>query len=120
VTLDLGPAAARFGALLGQRLDALTQDGDEHGWRDLLGLLQIGTRLGLEVPERPLQDRLFAFVHARLPGLLAGLHDAADPAYGLAAAVLAVAGRLNIRVDEFRKRLKPLEESFAKDPTYWP
>ena len=35
-------------------------------------------------------------------------------------AILAVASRLTLNTDEARERLRPLEERFAGDPTYWP
>jgi hypothetical protein len=34
--------------------------------------------------------------------------------------MLAVASRLNIRTEEIRTRLSPLEQPIAEDPTYWP
>ncbi len=120
LSLDLAAASARFGALLCRRLEGLTAAGDAAGWRDFLELLQVGARLGLRLPERPLQDRLFGFLESRVPALLDGLRDVREPAYALVTAVLAAASRLNLRTDELRQRLKPLEEPFAGDPAYWP
>ena len=56
----------------------------------------------------------------RVPGLLQGLQDPRDAAYELVSAILAVSSRLNFRTEEARERLRPLEERFATDPTYWP
>jgi len=120
VNLDRTGAAACYGERLVARLDALAEDGDEHGWQELLDLLQLSGRLGLELPERPLQDRVFALLRDRVPRLLDGLRDPRDPAYRLVAAILAVAARLNLRTQELRDRLRPLDEAFAHDPAYWP
>ncbi|MFB3819090.1 MAG: DUF3536 domain-containing protein [Candidatus Methylomirabilales bacterium] len=120
LTLDLTAASACFGQRLVARAEALAAGGDANGWRDLLELLRLGARLGLALPERALQDRVFAVLQARVPALLAGLRDARDPAYPLLTALLAVATRLKLRTEEIQERLRPLEESFARDPAYWP
>jgi len=51
---------------------------------------------------------------------VAELNDVHDPRYRTVSAILAVAARLNLRTEEVRARLAPLEEPVAADPTYWP
>jgi len=51
---------------------------------------------------------------------LSQLTDIRDPRYRALSAMLAVATRLNVRTEEIRARLAPLEEPVAEDPTYWP
>jgi alpha-amylase/alpha-mannosidase (GH57 family) len=120
LALDLSGASASFGQTLLGRLDAMADLPDADAWRDLLALLQIGARLGLALPERALQDRLFGTLQTRLPVWVSGLTGAQDPRYAAVAAVLASAARLGLRTDEARESLKPLEEPFATDPAYWP
>jgi hypothetical protein len=55
-----------------------------------------------------------------VPRLVAGLTDARSPGYAQVSAILAVAARLNLRTDEIRAQLRPLEEPIAKDPAFWP
>ena len=43
-----------------------------------------------------------------------------DSRYAAVSAILSVASRLNLRTDETRERLRPLEEPIAADPAYWP
>jgi hypothetical protein len=118
--LDLGPASAGFGARLIQRLDTLADGGDLQHWEELLGLLQIGSRLGLSLPEPTLQDRLFGMVRDRVPGLIEGLRSTEQAEYHLLKAILAVAVQLRLDTGEWERRLKPLEERLAADPAYWP
>jgi len=120
LTLVLRPASAWFGRLLVHRLEAIAAGSDARAWQEYLELLDIATRLSLSLPERPLQDRLFQVLQERMPALLQGLRDARDPAYELVSAILAVSSRLNLRTEEARERLRPLEEGFAADPNYWP
>jgi alpha-amylase/alpha-mannosidase (GH57 family) len=120
LTLGLAPASAWFGRMLLHRLEEIAAGSDARAWQEYLGLLDIATRLSLSLPERPLQDRLFQVLRERMPVLLQGLRDAHDPAYELVGAILAVSARLNLRTEEARERLRPLEEGFAADPNYWP
>jgi UDP-N-acetylmuramyl pentapeptide synthase len=55
-----------------------------------------------------------------LPDWVSELKDVGDPRYRAVSAALAVAARLNLRTEEIRARLTPLEEPVAADPTYWP
>ncbi len=118
--LDLSATSARFGQTLLQRLDAIADGTAASDWQDLLELLQIGTRLELSLPERALQDRIFRVMHTRVPALVDRLRDAHEGPYVLITAILAVAARLHLRTEDIRARLKPLEESLATDPAYWP
>ena len=120
LNLDLSLASASFGRTLLGRLEAIEGLADADAWQDLLELLQIGSRLGLMLPERTLQDRLFLLLRTRLPGWVDGLADIRDSRYAAASAMLAVAARLNLRTDEMREPLKPLEDRVASDPTFWP
>ena len=89
-------------------------------WQEFLELVQTGSRLGLSVPEYPLQDRMFFLLRNEAPGWVSQLTDVRDPRYRAVSAMLAVATRLNVRTEEIRGRLTPLEEPVAEDPTYWP
>ena len=120
LTLELAPASLWFGRLLVHRLEAIAAGSDARAWQEYLELLHIAARLSLSLPERSLQDRLFQVLRERMPALLQGLRDARDPAYELVSAILAVSSRLNLRTEEARERLRPLEEGFATDPNYWP
>ncbi len=120
LVLDLTPASAWFGRMLLRRIEALADSREVQAWEGFLELLQIGTRLTLPLPERPLQDRMFEVLRQRVSGLVEGLRDSRDEAYPLLTAMLAVASRLNLNTDEVHERLRPLEERFAADPTYWP
>jgi alpha-amylase/alpha-mannosidase (GH57 family) len=120
LTLDLAPASLWFGRMLVHRLEAIAAGSDVRTWQEVLELFHIATRLTLSLPERPLQDRLFPVLRERVPGLLQGLQDPRDAAYELVSAILAVSSRLNFRTEDARERLRPLEERFATDPTYWP
>jgi hypothetical protein len=120
LNLDLSLASASFSRTLLGRLEAIEGVADADAWQDLLELLQIGSRLGLALPERTLQDRLFVLLRTRLPGWVSGLADIRDSRYAAASAILAVAARLNLRTDEMRAALKPLEDRVASDPTFWP
>jgi hypothetical protein len=118
--LDLQPASERYGARLLARLTPLEAGGDADGWQEFLELLQIGGRLGLLLPERALQDRVFRLLGTVVPDLVSGLTDARSPAYRHVAAMLAVAARLSLRTEDLRARLRPIEEPFARDPAFWP
>lgn len=120
LSLDLAPASAWFGRMLVERLEGIAESSDVRAWQEFLELLQIGARLTLSLPERALQDRMFRVLRNRVPVLLAGLKDPREEAYALVTAILAVASRLTLNTDEARERLRPLEERFAGDPTYWP
>jgi alpha-amylase/alpha-mannosidase (GH57 family) len=120
LTLDLAPASAWSHRMLVNRLEIIAGGTDVQAWQEFLELLQITTRLVLPVPERALQDRMFAVLRDRVPRLLDGLRDPRDEAYSLVTAILAVASRLDLNTDAPRQRLRPLEERFAGDPTYWP
>ncbi len=120
LVLDLAPASAWFGRMLLRRLEAVADCPDVQPWEGFLELLQIGTRLTLPLPERPLQDRMFEVLGQRVPRLVEGLRDPRDETYTLVTAMLAVASRLNLNTDEVHERLRPLEERFASDPAYWP
>ncbi len=120
LTLDIAPASLWFGRMLVHRLEAIAAGSDVRAWQEYLELFPIATRLTLSLPERPLQDRLFQVLRERVPGLLQGLKDPRDPAYELVSAILAVSSRLNLRTEEARELLRPVEERFATDPTFWP
>ncbi|MBI4737002.1 MAG: DUF3536 domain-containing protein [candidate division NC10 bacterium] len=120
LSLDLAPASAWFGRMLVGRLERIALTSEVRAWQEFLELLQIGARLTLSLPERDLQDRVFQVLRTRVPVLLAGLKDPREEAYVLVTAILAVASRLTLNTDEARDRLRPLEERFAGDPTYWP
>jgi hypothetical protein len=83
-------------------------------------LLQLASRLGLGVPERVLQDRMFVLLQIDLPDWVSQLTEVRDPRYRAVSAMVAVATRLNLRTEEIRVRLTPLEAPVAADPTYWP
>jgi hypothetical protein len=106
--------------MLVHRLATIAEGTDVQAWLEFLEHLQIATRLTLPVPERVLQDRMFGLLRDRVPRLLDGLKDPGDEAYSLVTAILAVASRLNLNTDAPRARLRPLEERFAGDPSYWP
>ncbi|MCX5734235.1 MAG: DUF3536 domain-containing protein [candidate division NC10 bacterium] len=120
LNLDLSAASASFGRTLLGRLEAIADAADADPWQDLLELFQVGTRLGLALPEHALQDRMFGVCRIRLPRLVEELGDVHDPRYAAVSAILSVASRLNFRTDEIRERLRPLEEPIAADPAYWP
>jgi len=120
IVIDVSSAATVFGRTLVDRLDAIATMLDADPWQELLELLHIATRLGLVVPERALQDRMFVLLRTRVPGWIAECRDAQEPGYRAVSAILAVANRLSLRTEELRARLKPLEEPVASDPTYWP
>ena len=63
---------------------------------------------------------MFAVLRTRVPGWVGELQDIRDARYGAVSAMLAVATRLNLRTEELRERLAPLEAPVAADPTYWP
>jgi len=106
--------------MLGERLDAIAPSLLPEDWQRFLELLQLGARLGLPIPERTLQDRMFRLLRTTVPALVARLRDPREADYSLVRAMLAVASRLNLRTDELHASLRPLEEGLAGDPTYWP
>jgi alpha-amylase/alpha-mannosidase (GH57 family) len=120
IGLDFSSASLAFGRTLLARLEAIADVPEAGRWHEFLDLLQLASRLGLGVPERALQDRMFALLRTRLPGWVGELRDIHDARYGAVAAMLAVATRLNLRTEELRERLAPLEAPVAADPTYWP
>jgi hypothetical protein len=120
LTLDLSAASAQFARTLVNRLEAIAKGPDADQWQQFLELVQTGFRLGLNVPEYPLQDRMFFLLRGEAPGWVSQLTDVRDPRYRAVSAMLAVATRLNVRTEEIRARLTPLEEPVAEDPTYWP
>lgn len=120
VSLDLSAASAQFGRILVGRLDAAASAAEAEAWQTVLELLQLASRLGLRPPEYPLQDRMFALLQNAVPPLLAQLADVHDPRYRTVSAMLAVAARLNLRTEDLRAGLTPLEAPVAADPTYWP
>jgi hypothetical protein len=120
LTLDLSAASTQFGRTLVNRLEAIAKGPDADQWQEFLELLQTGTRLGLSAPEYPLQDRMFFLLRREAPGWVSQIPDVGDPRYRAVSAMLAVATRLNVRTEEIRARLTPLEEPVAEDPTYWP
>jgi hypothetical protein len=120
IALDLTAASAQFGRLLVHRLDAMANIDDADPWQTFLELLQLASRLGLRLPEYPVQDRMFAVLRTALPRLASELADVRDPRYRIVSAMLAVATRLNLRTEEIRAHLSSLEAPIAADPTYWP
>lgn len=120
LTLELDLASASFARILRGRLDAIAASNRPGEWQEFLEFLQLGARLGLPLPERALQDRMFALLRSVVPALVDRLRDPSEEGYSLARAMLAVASRLNLRTDEIHARLRPLEEGLAKDPNYWP
>jgi hypothetical protein len=120
LTLDLSAASAQFGRTLVNRLEVIAKGPDADQWEEFLGLVQTGVRLGLNLPEHPLQDRMFCLLRSDAPGWVRQISDVGDPRYRAVSAMLAVATRLNVRTEEIRARLTPLEEPVADDPTYWP
>lgn len=120
LTLDLAQASADFGLSLVDRLERIAKAPDADRWQEFLEFLQTGSRLGLSQPAYPLQDRIFTLLRNEVPGWVSRLTDVHDPGYRAVSAILAVAARLNLRTDEIRARLAPLEEPVAADPTYWP
>jgi hypothetical protein len=120
LTLDLATAAARLGETLMARMDAIADDADADAWQAFLELLQLASRLSLRLPEEALQDRLFTLLRGPLPGWVSALKDIRDTRYQAVSAVVAVATRLNLRTEEIRAHLAPLEAPVAADPTYWP
>ena len=119
-TIFITGASAGFGALLIGQLDAIADGGDVQGWEGLLGLLQVGSRLGLSLPERDLQDRLFGVLRHRVPHLVEHLRSTEQAEYHLVKAILALAVQLRLDTGEWEQRLRPLEEPLAADPAYWP
>ncbi len=120
LTLDLSAASAQFGRTLVNGLEAIAKGPDADQWQEFLELLQTGVRLGLTLPEHPLQDRMFLLLRSEAPGWVSQIADVGDSRYRAVSAMLAVATRLNLRTEEIRARLTPLEEPVADDPTYWP
>jgi alpha-amylase/alpha-mannosidase (GH57 family) len=120
LTLDLSAASSQFGRTLVDRLEMIAKGLDADQWQEFLELVQTGFRLGLNVPEYPLQDRMFFLLRSEAPSWVSQLTDVRDPRYRALSAMLAVATRLNVRTEEIRARLAPLEEPVAEDPTYWP
>jgi hypothetical protein len=120
IGLDFSSASIAFGHTLVACLEAIADASEADRWLEFLDLLQLASRLGLGLPERALQDRMFALLRTRLPDWVGELRDIRDARYGAVVAMLAVATRLNLRTEEFRERLAPLEEPVATDPTYWP
>ncbi len=120
LSLDLSTASTQFGRTLVDRLEAVEKTPDPEEWQAFLELLQTGSRLGLGVPDHPLQDRIFFLLRGEAAGWVSQITDIRDPRYRAVSAVLAVASRLNIRTEEIRTRLSPLEQPIAEDPTYWP
>jgi len=43
-----------------------------------------------------------------------------DPTYTLVSTLLTIAARLQLSTEEARGRLRPLEDSLAQDPAFWP
>lgn len=120
IALDLSTASVEFGRTLVSRLEAIASVPDADQWQEFLGLVQMASRLGLSVPEGVLQDRMFVLLRIDLPDWVGQLADVDDPRYRAVSAMLAVATRLNLRTEEIRARLTPLEGPVAEDPTYWP
>jgi alpha-amylase/alpha-mannosidase (GH57 family) len=118
--LDLAPASAHVAATLARRLDDLASRQEVGDWQDFLALLQVGTRLGLDLEERGLQDRMFVLLRTQAAALAERLRDVRETPYSLVSAMLAVAERLNLCTEAIRRQLKPLETPLATDPAYWP
>jgi alpha-amylase/alpha-mannosidase (GH57 family) len=120
LALDLSAASAQFGRTLVNRLEDAAKGPDADQWQEFLALMQMGIRLGLGVPAYPLQDRMFFLLRRDAPAWVSQIADVRDPRYRAVSAMLAVATRLNVRTEEIRARLMPLEGPVADDPTYWP
>ena len=118
--LDLEAAGDVFGRILRARLVAIADTPAAEAWENLWKLFQIAARLGVAVPEAPLQDRLFPVLRTRVPGWIQALTDLRDPRYRAVSALLTIADRLRLRTDELREALQPLEAPLALDPSYWP
>lgn len=118
--LDLAQASARFGQGLLARLEALAEGADLAAWQEFLACHQLASNLGLTLPERPLQDRLFRFLRHRVPDLLKRVQSPQEPTYTLVSTILTIAGRLGLSTEEARDRLRPLEDTLAQDPALWP
>ncbi|HTX54019.1 MAG TPA: DUF3536 domain-containing protein [Candidatus Baltobacteraceae bacterium] len=118
--LDLDLAADAFGRLLDNRLAAIADRPDADAWEGLLKLFHIGSRLGLAVPEAPLQDRLFPLLAGRVASWIQDLTELTDPRYRAVSVLLTIADRLRLRTTELRDALQPLEAPLATDPSYWP
>lgn len=117
---DLARAAEGFGTGLLRRLEAIAGGEDPAPWQELAGALQLAAVLGLPLPERQLQDRLYPILRDRLPLLVERVQSPQDPAYPLVAALLAVATRLQFQTEPIRDRLRGVEEALAQDPASWP
>jgi len=120
LTLDLTAASTWFDRVLTQRLDAIVEVSDVSVWQEFLELLHVAARLTLPLPERVLQDRMFEILRTRVARLVESLTDPRDPTYALVNTIVSVASKLNLNTDAPRERLRPLEERFAGDPSYWP
>jgi len=120
LTLDLSAVSAWFNRMLLQRLDAIAEVSDVSAWQEFLELFQVAARLTFPLPERVLQDRMFEILRTRVARLVETLSDPRDPTYALVSAIVSVASKLNLNTDAPRERLRPLEERFASDPSYWP
>jgi hypothetical protein len=118
--LDLAQASGAFGRRLAVRLDAVAETADLAAWQEFLAHLHLASHLGLTPPVRPLQDRMFRILRDRVPALLDGVRGPQDPTYTLVATMLTVAARLQLSTEEARARLRPLEDSLAQDPAFWP
>jgi alpha-amylase/alpha-mannosidase (GH57 family) len=118
--LNLDAASRGFGRGLLARLDAAADCADVGPWHEVLAYLHLASHLGLALPERPLQDRMFQVLRRRVPGLLEAVRSPQDPVYTLVSTLLTVAAKLNLCTQEARGRLRPLEESLAQDPAFWP
>jgi hypothetical protein len=63
---------------------------------------------------------MFRILRDRVPMLLDGVRGPQDPTYTLVSIMLTVAARLQLSTEEARGRLRPLEDSLAQDPAFWP
>jgi len=120
IRLDLTAASTWFDRLLTQRLDAIVEVSEVSVWQEFLELLHVTARLTLPLPEPALQDRMFEILRTRVARLVESLTDPQDPTYALVNAIVSVASKLNLNTDAPRERLRPLEEGFVGDPSYWP
>jgi alpha-amylase/alpha-mannosidase (GH57 family) len=118
--LDLERTSALFGQGLVARLDATADSAALAPWQEFLASLHLASHLGLAPPERPLQNRLFRVLRDRVPAMLDRVSGPQDPTYTLVSTLLTIAARLQLSTEEARGRLRPLEDSLAQDPAFWP
>jgi len=120
--LNTETAAKIFQKRLEDRLASLYEHPDLALCRDALQLLDIAEKLKIRLQQNRLQDWLWLMLREKTLPLIERVVSGKDSgnSYELVTELLRLAYKLNFNIDEYKQRLKPLEERLSQDPRFWP